>query len=103
MLVIVKTPYIRIEGAEVPKRLITFLESEFDTVEEVHEEAALTPGAVLRSQRVQRGWSQAELGRKLGGVRIQRISDIETGRRQISRSLAKKLAEVFGVSTDNFL
>ena len=51
--------------------------------------------AQVREARTQRGWSQAELGDRVG-VSRQAIIAIETGRFDPSLPLAFKLARVFG-------
>lgn len=48
----------------------------------------------VREQRTERGWSQAELGAKLG-VSRQTINAIETGRYDPSLPLAFKIARLF--------
>jgi putative transcriptional regulator len=50
----------------------------------------------LRELRAARGWSQAELGARVG-VSRQAIIAIETGRFDASLPLAFKLARLFGV------
>ena len=49
----------------------------------------------LRLLRAERGWSQAELGGRLG-VSRQAINAIETGKHDPSLPLAFKLARLFG-------
>ena len=63
----------------------------------------MTPGDYLRFFRQDRDLTQAELARKLGTVSRHRISDMENGRRPISRMLALKLSRLFEVSSDKFL
>ena len=46
--------------------------------------------------------TQAELGDKLG-VSKQVISDMESGRRAISRKTAKELSRIFNVSASRFI
>jgi transcriptional regulator with XRE-family HTH domain len=41
-----------------------------------------TPGALIRAAREAKGWSQEELGRRLGGFSRQRVHTIESGRRR---------------------
>ena len=48
----------------------------------------------LRILRAERGWSQAELGGRLG-VSRQAVNAIETGKHDPSRPLAFKLARLF--------
>jgi putative transcriptional regulator len=49
----------------------------------------------LRVLRAERGWSQAELGGRLG-VSRQAVNAIETGKHDPSLSLAFRLARLFG-------
>ena len=67
-----------------------------------HREAALRARRVknrLRELRAERGWSQVELGTRVG-VSRQAIIAIETGRFAPSLPLAFKLARVFGCSIE---
>ena len=54
----------------------------------------------LRDLRVEKGWSQVELGGRVG-VSRQAIIAIETERFDPSLPLAFKLARVFGVSIED--
>lgn len=67
------------------------------------QRSRMTPGKTVKVYRQRDGLSQAELGRHLGGLSIQKISDIENDRRGVSKELAKKLADVFSTSADKFL
>ena len=49
----------------------------------------------LRVLRAERGWSQADLGDRLG-VSRQAVNAIETGKHDPSLLLAFKIAQVFG-------
>lgn len=62
-----------------------------------------SPGTTLRTYRRRDMLSQRELGRLLGGLSVQKISDMENGRRGISKEMAKKLAVVFGTGAEKFL
>jgi DNA-binding XRE family transcriptional regulator len=63
-----------------------------------------TPGDSLRLYRRNRGLSQVDLARRLGaGVSKQHISDMENGRRGISKEMAKRLAAVFSTSVERFI
>lgn len=66
-------------------------------------EAEMSPGEYVRLYRENHGWTQLDLGSELGGVSRHRISDIETGKRSISKEMAKKLCDLFSVSIDRFL
>lgn len=119
MQVVVRTPRIRVEG-EVPAELINYLREHYGDVEiieqeddeliEVKESAwyrdlrdTITPGENMRAYREMHGFSQQELGEKLGGLPKQHVSNMETGHRAISKATAKRLAEVFEVSVEKFI
>lgn len=53
----------------------------------------------LRVLRAERGWSQAELGGRLG-VSRQAVNAIETGKHDPSLPLAFRLARLFGQSIE---
>ena len=53
----------------------------------------------LRVLRAERGWSQAELGGRIG-VSRQAVNAIETGKHDPSLPLAFRLARVFGMSIE---
>ena len=53
----------------------------------------------LRVLRAERGWSQAELGGRIG-VSRQAVNAIETGRHDPSLPLAFRLARLFGASIE---
>lgn len=53
----------------------------------------------LRELRGERGWSQADLGERLG-VSRQSVNAIETGRFDPSLPLAFKLARLFGLAIE---
>lgn len=123
MQVHVKTPHIRVDisGGEIPDELMETVKALFDTedieiieneddeyvnwfeTEEHHEIASIsTVGDVMRIYRENRGWTQARLGRELGGMSRQKISDIERGRRAISGDTAIALSQIFGVAVERF-
>lgn len=54
-------------------------------------------GAMLFTLREERGWTQTELGERMG-CRANQISEWERGRRRISNANLAALAEVFDVS-----
>lgn len=66
-------------------------------------QTVMSPGEYVRLYRENHGWSQADLGSKLGTVSRHRVSDIETGKRTISKEMAKKLCDLFSVPIDRFL
>jgi plasmid maintenance system antidote protein VapI len=47
--------------------------------------------------------TQAELGKALGGLPRQHISNMENGSRPISKRTALKLAKLFDVSVEKFI
>ncbi len=63
----------------------------------------MTPADYLRFFRQDKELSQSKLGRKLGSVSRHNISDMENGRRPISKRMALRLARFFGVSPDKFV
>lgn len=66
-------------------------------------EARMTPGSWLRELRDAHGWTQKDLGIRLGDVSAARISDWENNHRSISKDIAKQLSELFHVSVERFL
>ncbi|MCL2341329.1 MAG: helix-turn-helix domain-containing protein [Proteobacteria bacterium] len=108
MLAVVKTPHteLRIEGEDIPEKLLTWLDSEYGNVEVRDDDemviatetawykeakATMTPGRRLRLRRENAGLTQAELG-EAAGVSRKNISDIENGRRPIGKAVAERLA-----------
>ena len=61
-----------------------------------------TPGSNLAFYRKLVKMTQKDLAEKLG-VSKQAVSDMENGRRAISKATAKKLAEIFDVSVARFI
>ena len=47
--------------------------------------------------------TQTELGRLLGGLPRQHVSNMENGVRPISKKIAMKLAKAFDVSVEKFI
>lgn len=62
-----------------------------------------SPGETLRIYRENLGISQAELGKKIGKFTRQKISDMENGKRNISKEVAKTLSLIFEVPVDRFI
>ena len=75
----------------------------FDTKWYKEISSSTTPGEALKIYRENFGMSQAELGKKLGKFTRQKISDIENGKRNISKEVAKKLSQIFDVPVDRFI
>jgi DNA-binding XRE family transcriptional regulator len=71
---------------------------------DLHHEisAGMKPGDYLRNFREAQGMTQKELAEKID-VRVNYLSDIETGQRAISRMNAKKLAAIFKVNPGVFI
>ncbi len=67
------------------------------------EPMEMSPGDYLRRFRLDRDLTQAELGRQLGAVPRQNVSNMEKGRRPISRRMALRLARFFGVPAARFI
>lgn len=65
-------------------------------------EASQTPGSWLSGLREAHGWTQRELGERMGGVSPARISDWEHDRRAVSKAQAKVLGQLFHVEPHRF-
>jgi len=63
----------------------------------------VTPGEKMRAFREKFGWTQTELGSKLGSKTRHYVSAMESGKRPISKAVALALAELFGVSVEKFI
>jgi DNA-binding XRE family transcriptional regulator len=122
MLAVVKTPLtkIRIEG-RISNRLMDVLVQEYgEDVQITHDaddervdvfqtewyiriKKKLTPGTYMKVFRQNKGMTQADLGKALGGLPRQHISNMENGSRPISKKTALRLAELFDVSVEKFI
>src|ERR1700678_1363651 len=60
-------------------------------------------GSVVRRARVQKGWDQAELARRLGTVRQQAVSGWERGSSRPKRAVVAQLAELLGMDEADLL
>lgn len=60
-------------------------------------------GEKLRTLRIQRGWSQAELSRRLSLGNQGYLSNLELGRQEPSITLLLRLADVLAVTIEEFL
>ena len=122
MQAVVKTPRIELQiQGDIPPKLISVLEEEFgddlrlqeeqdDEIANVFEtewyrqiKLSMTPSDNLKIYRDNRGWTQVQLGEKLGGLPRQHISNMERGLRPISKNMAKRLAQIFEVSPSKFI
>jgi DNA-binding transcriptional regulator YiaG len=65
-------------------------------------ESRQSPGSWISGFRTSLGWTQKDLGSRLGGVSTARVSDWEHDRRAVSKEYAKKLSVLFGISADKF-
>jgi predicted transcriptional regulator len=114
----VKTRPINIRfKARTPVRVIHSIRKQFSTYiiddeeenvdwfkTDLHKEiaAAMSPGDYLRNFREAHLITQKELALKIG-VRVNYLSDLETGQRAISRKNAKKFAALFNVTPGVFI
>ncbi len=64
---------------------------------------SMVPGDYLRVYRDNAQLSQAKLGSMLEGFSRQNISEMEKGKRGISKETAKKLAKIFNKPVEKFL
>ena len=124
MLAVVKkphteTPLFEVKG-EIPRKLLKYLQENFgNDVEVIDEEGqysnifstswfqktseSITPGEAVKIYRENIKLTQEQLGKKLGKFTRQNISDIESGRRSISKDVAKKLSALFNVGVERFI
>jgi len=124
MLAVVKKPRTKqtlfeVKG-EIPSHVLSYLEQSFGQDVEVIEKdqgyinifetewfkeikKQITPGEILRIYRENIGMSQAELAKKHGKLTRQKVSDMEHNRRSISKEMARKLSQIFGVPVERFL
>jgi DNA-binding XRE family transcriptional regulator len=122
MQAVVKTPHIRIQiKGTIPSRLLNLLRDEYGkkvkliadpenekvdifTTEWYRKtKAEMTPGFSLKVYRQNWKMTQTELGKKLGGVPKQHISNMENGTRPISKKMAISLSKIFHVSVERFI
>ena len=121
MQALVKTPHtsINIQG-DISSRVLDVLQSEYGDKLKVYRgedeyldvtqsdwykeiKAETTPSDAMRIYRKNRQWTQAQLGKKLGNVPRQIISNMESGKRSISLATAKKLSVIFNIPASRFL
>ncbi|HXI18481.1 MAG TPA: helix-turn-helix transcriptional regulator [Chloroflexota bacterium] len=57
----------------------------------------------MRRHRKARGWSQGELGVKLGGISHAAVSDIERGKTKIDIDRLSEIAAVFSIEINDLL
>jgi DNA-binding XRE family transcriptional regulator len=66
------------------------------------QEAERDPSFNLKFYRGLHKYTQAELAKKVGAL-PHHVSEMETGKRAISKAMALKLAKIFNVSPDRFI
>lgn len=106
---------VTVEAETVPQRLMTAIQDEFApdqiTIREGDNEvvdfrdadwyrevkANLTPGTAIRIYRENKGWSQAELTRRIGASSRTYVYALRAGRKGISVERAKRIAAVLEV------
>jgi len=122
MQAVVKTPRININiKSDISEKLLTILKEEYGEDIELYDEndeelidvfetewyknikTKITPGDNLKIYRENHGMSQEKLGKLLGGIPRQHVSNMERGIRSISLKTAQKLAQIFEVSVEKFL
>lgn len=87
------------DNVSVDKSVVDIMESDWYRDMSVKT----TPGTVVRIYRENFGPSQKELAQKAGVSKASYISDIEHGRRPVSKNLAKKFAQIFSLAPEFFL
>ncbi len=113
-----KVPLFEVRG-NIPDKVLTYLRKEFEVELSINEDeeymdlresdwyqeakTSRKPGDAMKVYRDNFGYSQAELGKMLGGLSRQKISDMENNRRGISKEMAKKLAKIFKRPIDYFI
>lgn len=63
----------------------------------------MTIGERIRFMRIEKGWTQDELAKKMGYTNRSTIWCIETGRNDVTSSTVVKFAEVFGVTPSEIM
>ena len=123
MLAVVKMPRTKnvfeVRG-DIPDRLLKYLRKQYGSgLSVINDDDELVdlrttvwyqkrqniraPGTAVRIYRKRDNLTQADLGKMLGGLSVQKISDFENGRRGISKETAKKLSVIFKTRIDRFL
>jgi len=123
MQAVVKTHHIEIKAkGNIPRKIIKFFkdqygsdfkilnnteESEYINVTETdwykETKKGMKPGDYLRIFRENSQISQAKLGILLHGFSRQNVSEMEKGKRGISKETAKKLSKIFNKPIEKFL
>jgi transcriptional regulator with XRE-family HTH domain len=63
----------------------------------------MTPEKYLRLYRERKGLTQTHLGKELGDIPRQNISNMENGLRTISLNMARKLSTLLNAPIDRFI
>ena len=122
MQAVVKTPHIEITiKGDIPQKIITLLKKEYgknvrltknseDEYINIIEtdwykrmKTEKTPADNMKIYRRIHKITQERLGKMLGDIPKQHISNMENGIRPISKITAKKLANIFNVSVERFI
>ena len=123
MQAVVKTHHIEIKArGSLPRKIIKFFQNEYGSDFKILNETSesefldvtesnwykktkkvMNPGDYLRIYRENNQISQAKLGSLLQGFSRQNVSEMEKGKRGISKETAKKLAKIFDKPVDKFL
>jgi len=121
MLAVVKTPHIEIKiNGTVDDPLRKFLEKQYgkkfkildkesnltevtksDWYKKIRTDS--TPGKRIRIYRLNQNMTQDVLGKALGNFKRHHISEMESGKRGISKETAIKLSKLFKKPIENFL
>ena len=107
----------RVEGKNIPKAVLVFLDALFpdhvridddedlvaveDTDWYKKAKAKITPAKALKIMRTNAGLTQKQLAEKIG-IAKQNYNSLERGARPISMMMAKKLADALGTSYPMF-
>ena len=107
----------RVEGKNIPKAVLVFLDALFpdhvridddedlvaveDTDWYKKAKAKITPAKALKIMRTNAGLTQKQLAEKIG-IAKQNYNSLERGARPISMMMAKKLADALGTSYTMF-
>jgi DNA-binding XRE family transcriptional regulator len=107
----------RVEGKNIPKAVLAFLDALFpdhvriDNDEELvaveetdwykRAKARMSPAKALKIMRINAGLTQKQLADKIG-IAKQNYNSLERGARPISMMMAKKLADALGTSYTMF-
>ena len=122
MLAVVKKPHTKVAAFKVigniDRETLDYLNNRFgqenvnldDEIIDINEsewfksmDKKKAPGDTVRIYRENMGLTQQQLAEKAGLRKASYISDIERGRRLVSKNLVKKFSELFGVSPELFL